>query len=164
MSPSLWFNITAGPQGAQRERKVMKEGAKDWEAEPKQTCRPTKKRVQEESSGRQKRHGKRGDNGEWMRWSRGIEMKEKGGGGRRGEGGGDRVPVCRAERCAAVHHLQTGRQGRLGSLFLPPYKRSLDRLQQHGSTFQRRSDCCFPAATIHASTSSAMYRMCTRWN
>lgn len=55
---------------------------------------------------------------------------------KRREGGvrGDRVPVCRAERCA-VHHLQTGRQGCLGSLFLPRYKRSLDRLQQTGSTF-----------------------------
>lgn len=49
--------------------------------------------------------------------------------------GGDGVPVCRAERCA-VHHLQTGRQGCLGSLFLPRYTyKSLDQLQQAGSTF-----------------------------
>lgn len=48
-------------------------------------------------------------------------------------GGESRGPVCRAERCAA-HHLQTGRQFCLGSLFLPQYERSLDRLQQASST------------------------------
>lgn len=60
-----------------------------------------------------------------------VMKKRDGNGGGRGDG----VPVCRAERCA-VHHLQTGRQGCLGSLFLPQYKRSLERLQQSGSTFQ----------------------------
>ena len=49
-------------------------------------------------------------------------------------GWGDGVPVCRAERCA-VHHLQTGRQGCLGSLFLPRYERSLDLPRRSGSTF-----------------------------
>lgn len=42
--------------------------------------------------------------------------------------------MCRAERCA-VHHLQTGRQGCLGSLFLPRYERSLDLPRRSGSTF-----------------------------
>ena len=54
-----------------------------------------------------------------------------------GEGGVrcSRVPVCEAERCA-VHHPQTGRQGRLGSLFLPRYKGSLDGLRRPVTTFR----------------------------
>lgn len=89
------------------------------------------KRVQEEShqdrTGTQ-RGGGRGetegesDEEERLKWRRGQ---------------GERVPVSRAERCA-VHHLQAGRQGCLGSLFLPGYERSVDGLQPSGFTAEVR--------------------------
>lgn len=127
LSLSLWLNITPRPRAYSERKGWEKNGGKGREEEAPQlpfilsscslllvcSCSLLPKRVQEESWTIKTEWG-------W-KWS-GREMEKK-----RGLGGGKGL-VCRAERCA-VHHLQTGRQGCLGSLFLPPYKSNLDGLR-----------------------------------
>lgn len=89
----------------------------------KQTWPLTKKRVHEKSStGESKRAQRLRMNVMWRRDGNGGE-------GCWGVMGGRGQCTCEQSRkVCAVHHVQTGRQGCLESLFLPRYRRSPDRL------------------------------------
>lgn len=133
LSLSLWLNIAARPRAARRERdreRVRRGGGKGGRRSAslhpfiiKQTWPLTKKRVHEKSStGESKRAQRLRMNVMWRRDGNGGE-------GCWGVMGGRGQCTCEQSRkVCAVHHVQTGRQGCLESLFLPRYRRSPDRL------------------------------------